>query len=275
MGASMVTPGTSEWLRLHVSVPRNERRFAAPSVSALSFGFMRVMFIGFTAAAGARTGAATPGICWGLLDLQGRLGILMRCSRAALPDGRRRLGRCGHADLLAILLITLMRGVLLGVGALPLLVRVVVRVVGSLRMQSRVGFGIGPWSLWTAIGGRNWRKLAHSTLVQLLDAGCFPRPLAFANRWHDGRFHAAINGFTACERSNIEPLSGSCLRFSRFQCASLSVPCRWRAHRGALDNWTIDLDRHRPRLFLMDGKIDERPSRASAHFTEQCRRSFV
>jgi hypothetical protein len=59
--------------------------------------------------------------------------------------------------LLAILLIALVRGILLGVGSLALLVG----VLRPLCMRSRVGFGISAGAFRAAIVGRNWRKLIH------------------------------------------------------------------------------------------------------------------
>jgi hypothetical protein len=105
------------------------------------------MRVGFTAATRARTATALVGIGWWLLDLQGRLSVLMRGARAALSDGGWRLGGCGHLGLLPILLISLVRSVLLGVGGLTLLIG----ILFALGMRSCVWFGIGSWSLWAAI----------------------------------------------------------------------------------------------------------------------------
>jgi hypothetical protein len=119
--------------------------------AALPLGFMRVMLVGF-ATARWRTLAAAVESAGGFLISNGAL--VFSC---AAPGPPWRMVEGDFVDVefsasLAILLMTLVRGVLFGVAGLPLLMR----VLGSFGMQSRIGFGIGSRALRTEIGWRNW-----------------------------------------------------------------------------------------------------------------------
>src|SRR4051794_16218958 len=95
-----------------------------------------------------------------LLDLQRRLGILVRSARAALAYAVRRFRRGGHVSCsLSVLLISLVGGVLLDIALLTLLLRILGALLAVRRLIAG-GLLVVTGSLRASVRWRNRRKLA-------------------------------------------------------------------------------------------------------------------
>src|SRR5690606_26064202 len=100
-----------------------------------------------------------------LLQVEWRLCVFVRGAGSSLPDAGRRLLRCGHATLLTVLLVTLMRGVHLAVALLTLLVEILFARVDGVALGKAGGGTLAGAFVAAVLVGDGWEFAVHDDLL--------------------------------------------------------------------------------------------------------------